>query len=113
MVGSTEELRSLISSFLQERLDAKLEKLPDDDPKRAKLRGQFEREAWLSDAARRVAQLQVVTHSLKPIHPDAKGASVYAPPESLPRHDLVGSHELPENFAGDVVGNAAALDAPT
>ena len=34
MVGSTEELRSLISSFLQERLDAKLEKLPDDDPKR-------------------------------------------------------------------------------
>ncbi|MCQ6262462.1 type I-F CRISPR-associated protein Csy1 [Alcanivorax sp. MM125-6] len=110
MVGIAEELRSLISSFLQERLEAKLEKLPDDDPKRAKLRDQFEMEAWLSDAARRVAQLQVVTHSLKPIHPDAKGASVYAPPESLPRHDLVGSHELPENFDGDVVGNAAALD---
>lgn len=104
------EMRTLIKTFLKERLEAKLEKLPDDDPKRAKLRDQFEMEAWLSDAARRVAQLQVVTHSLKPIHPDAKGASVYAPPESLPRHNLVGSHELPENFDGDVVGNAAALD---
>ncbi|MBA3487646.1 MAG: type I-F CRISPR-associated protein Csy1, partial [Lysobacter sp.] len=45
-----------------------------------------------------------------PIHPDAKGTNLYMPPKSLPVHDLVGSHALGSDFAGDVVGNAAALD---
>lgn len=104
------ELRALMEAFIHERLAAKLEKLAMDDPKRDKLTVQFEFDAWVSDAARRVRQLQVVTHSLKPLHPDAKGSSIYAPPETLAPHPLVGSHELPEDFEGDVVGNAAALD---
>ncbi|EPC00314.1 hypothetical protein L861_07400 [Litchfieldella anticariensis FP35 = DSM 16096] len=104
------ELRSLIGRFLLERLEGKTEKLAPDDPKRDVLTEQFQRENWIGDAARRVGQLQVVTHSLKPIHPDAKGTNLYAPPESLGQHVAVGSHVLPADFQGDVVGNAAALD---
>ncbi|MGM0639532.1 MAG: type I-F CRISPR-associated protein Csy1, partial [Pseudomonadota bacterium] len=89
---------------------AKAEKLAEDDPKREALARQFTFETWIDDAARRVGQLQVVTHSLKPIHPDAKGTNLYTPPETLTRHNLVGSHALPTDFQADVVGNAAALD---
>ncbi|WP_447956912.1 type I-F CRISPR-associated protein Csy1 [Vreelandella sp. EE7] len=103
-------IRSIIEQFLKERFDTKAEKLVPDDPKYQALVEQFQFDTWINDAARRVGQLQVVTHSLKPIHPDAKGSSLYAPPESLHKHYLVGSHVLPADFAGDVVGNAAALD---
>ncbi|MDV6318215.1 type I-F CRISPR-associated protein Csy1 [Chromohalobacter sp. HP20-39] len=103
-------IREVIERFIQERFDTKAEKLAPDDPKYQALVEQFQRENWLNDAARRVSQLQVVTHSLKPIHPDAKGSNLYAPPESLAKHQGVGSHVLPSDFDGDVVGNAAALD---
>lgn len=103
-------LRALIDSFLQQRLETKVEKLSLDDPKYAELTAQFQRDAWLADAARRVGQLQVVTHSLKPIHPDAKGTNLYVSPTSLKNDGLVSSHVLGEDFYGDVVGNAAALD---
>ena len=104
------ELRALMADFLQKRLNDKLEKLGPDDPKRAELHQQFIPAAWLDDAARRVGQIQAVTHSLKPIHPDAKGTNLYSPPQALPELPVVGSHCLGEDFAGDVVGNAAALD---
>ena len=102
--------RAAIERFLQERLASKLDKLADDDPKRSELLAQYAPETWLADAARRVAQIQTVTHSLKPIHPEARGTNLYCPPESLPSHCEVGSHALSADFAGDVVGNAAALD---
>ncbi|PCF96630.1 type I-F CRISPR-associated protein Csy1 [Vreelandella nigrificans] len=104
------EIRSGVETFLKERFDTKAEKLAPDDPKYQALVEQFQFDTWINDAARRVGQLQVVTHSLKPIHPDAKGSNLYAPPELLNNHHLVGSHTLPADFAGDVVGNAAALD---
>lgn len=106
----SKELRSVMEAFLEERFEAKTEKVAADDPKRDSLAEQFQRENWLSDAARRVGQLQVVTHSLKPIHPDAKGSSLYVPPDALASPPLVGSHLLSGDFAEDVVGNAAALD---
>ncbi|WP_339806781.1 type I-F CRISPR-associated protein Csy1 [uncultured Marinobacter sp.] len=81
-----------------------------DDPKRAALQEQFQYENWIGDAARRVRQIQLVTHSLKATHPDAKGSSLYAPPNSLGAKSLVGTHSLGASFHGDVVGNAAALD---
>ncbi len=108
--GSWRQLRTMIEAFLKERFDTKAEKLAPDDPKYQALVEQFQFDNWIENAAKRVGQLQVVTHSLKPIHPDAKGSSLYAPPESLNSHNLVGSHTLPADFAGDVVGNAAALD---
>ena len=108
--GRAAELRSLIWRFLSERLDTKLEKLSADDPKRTDLQQQFVPTAWLEDAARRVSQIQAVTHSLKPIHPDAKGSSLFREPNGLPALAEVGSHTLGTRFDVDVVGNAAALD---
>ena len=104
------ELRGVITDFLIKRQDDKLEKLGPDDPKRAELLQQFIPATWLEDAARRAAQIQAVTHSLKPVHPDAKGTNLYCPPGTLVPIDAVGSHCLGDSFAGDVVGNAAALD---
>ncbi len=102
--------KETIERFLAERLSAKLDKLEPDDPKCEELIAQYAFDAWLSDAARRVAQIQAVTHSLKPIHPDARGTNLYRPPDALPQHAEVGSHVLGNDFSGDVVGNAAALD---
>ena len=104
------ELRALITDFLTKRRDEKLDKLDPDDPKRDELQQQFIPAHWLEDAARRAGQIQAVTHSLKPVHPDAKGTNLYSPPQDLPSLELVGTHCLGDNFAGDVVGNAAALD---
>lgn len=104
------ELQSLIQGFLSERLSAKLEKLADDDPRRDALLKQFEPDAWLEDAAKRVKQIQAVTHSLKPIHPDAKGSSLFCEPSALAGLQEVGSHVLGPMPDMDVVGNAAALD---
>ena len=104
------ELRAVITDFLQRRLEDKLEKLTSDDPKRVELQQAFTPATWLDDAARRVGQIQAVTHSLKPIHPDAKGTNLYSPPQVLSELPVVSSNCLGEGFAGDVVGNAAALD---
>lgn len=107
-------LRAVVADFLKNRLDDKLEKIKDDDEaapvKRAELHQQFIPATWLEDAARRAGQIQAVTHSLKPIHPDARGTNLYAPPQALAALPVVGSHCLGDDFAGDVVGNAAALD---
>lgn len=108
-------LRVIIDRFLQERRDAKLEELKDDDPKRDEKRDElflrYQFSTWIEDAARRVSEIQAVTHTLKAIHPGAKGGSnLYCQPKSLIQHDVVGSHNLPDDFSLDVVGNAAALD---
>lgn len=108
--GRPKALRSLVLRFLSERLESKLEKLKGDDPKRAELQEEFLPDAWLNDAAHRIIQVQAVTHSLKPIHPDAKGSSLFREPSGLPPLAEVGSHCLGATYAIDVVGNAAALD---
>jgi CRISPR-associated protein Csy1 len=102
--------RAAIDSFLHDRLSAKLDKLQPDDPKRGELSAEYRRDAWLSNAAKRVRQIQAVTHSLKAIHPDARGTNLYVSPSDLPARDELGSHALGNRFAVDVVGNAAALD---
>ncbi|SHE98634.1 CRISPR-associated protein, Csy1 family [Lampropedia hyalina DSM 16112] len=112
--GRTQRVRAAIQAFLQERLQDKLDKLKDNeegDLKRSEWIAQFQPAAWLADAARRASQIQAVTHSLKPIHPDARGTNLYKKPTELAHHaPLVGSHLLREHFSSDVVGNAAALD---
>lgn len=108
--GRTRRARDVIGAFLQERLEAKLSKLPEDDSKRGDLTAQYQPAAWLEDAARRVRQIQAVTHALKGVHPDARGTNLYVEPSSMAPHAVVGSHVLGTDFASDVVGNAAALD---
>lgn len=102
--------RSAIHAFIRERLQAKLGKLGDDDSRRQELLVQHLPDSWLEDAAKRVQQIQAVTHSLKPIHPDARGTNLYVEPTQLAPLAELGSHALGAAFAGDVVGNAAALD---
>lgn len=102
--------RAAIDDFLRERLQSKLDKLKPDDPQRDELAASFLRDVWLASAAKRVEQIQAVTHSLKPIHPDARGTNLYVEPGSVPALEEVGSHALGQLFTGDVVGNAAALD---
>ena len=100
-------LRAVIAEFLKARCKDKLEAVKEDanDPDAAnmqkeKLRQQFIPAIWLEDAARRAGQIQAVTHSLKPVHPDAKGTSLYCPPNMLAAAEVVGSHCLGDSFAG-------------
>ena len=107
-------MRLVIAQFLSVRLDNKLDKIKDDDggpdSRTARLRQVFDSEAWIGDAARRATQIQVVTHSLKPTHPEARGTNLYIEPGELPQHGLLGSYVLGTDFERDVVCNAADLD---
>lgn len=97
--------RATIAGFIEARRDAKLKGKEDTDTV-----SKYDYATWLADAARRVSQIQAVTHVLKATHPDARGSSLHVVPFSLPRHTEIGSHLLGEDYAEDVVGNAAALD---
>jgi CRISPR-associated protein Csy1 len=108
--GGEASYRAAISAFLQERLQGKLDKLKPDDPQRDDVMASFAYDTWLTSAAKRVEQIQAVTHSLKPIHPEARGTNLYVEPVTLPSLAELGSHALGATFASDVVGNAAALD---
>ena len=97
------QFQTAIACFIEDRRAAK-EKDKNYDP------AKYEHDTWLSDAARRVGQIQSVTHVLKATHPDARGTSLHIAPSQLPGHAEIGSHVLGDGFAEDVVGNAAALD---
>lgn len=98
--------RAAIATFIAARREAKLKGNNDD----AGAASKYDYATWLADAARRVGQIQAVTHVLKATHPDARGSSLHVAPSSLPAHEEIGSHHLGAGFAEDVVGNAAALD---
>ncbi len=102
----SERFRSAIAAFIEDRRQAKL-KGKDEDAGTA---SKYDYTAWLADAARRVGQIQAVTHVLKATHPDARGSSLHVAPDRLPERPEIGSHSLGQDFAEDVVGNAAALD---
>lgn len=97
--------KSAISEFILARKEAKLNGRDD-----LKVAEKYEYATWLGEAARRVSQIQAVTHVLKATHPDAKGTSLYVEPRQIPAHADIGSHSLGKTFVADVVGNAAALD---
>ncbi|MEN8180628.1 MAG: type I-F CRISPR-associated protein Csy1 [Pseudomonadota bacterium] len=104
-------IRAIINQFLQERLQPKLDKLKEgEDEKRQKLLEAHRAEVWIADAARRVGQIQQVTHAIKYTHPDAKGTSLNSPGNSAAGEHLIGTHSLNSSSPSDVVGNAAALD---
>lgn len=106
-----DQVRSAIHAFVAERLAQKLEKLkPDEEDKQRELEAAYEPKAWLAGAARRVTQLQLATHIVKPIHPDARGTNILAVEQRLGAPGVVGTHSLSADRQMDVVGNAAALD---
>jgi CRISPR-associated protein Csy1 len=102
----SDRFRSAIAAFIDARREAKLKGKEGD----ADTASKYDYGAWLADAARRVAQIQAVTHVLKATHPDARGSSLHVRPSQLHPHVEIGSHVLGEDFAEDIVGNAAALD---
>jgi CRISPR-associated protein Csy1 len=105
-LSRSERFRFLIAAFIEARKEAKLKGKEDD----ADTESKYDYETWLADAARRVSQIQIVTHVLKATHPDARGSSLNIAPSSLPPRAEIGSHLLGKDCAEDVVGNAAALD---
>ena len=107
----TTRLRTVINQFLQERLQPKLDKLKEgEDDKRQALLDAHRPESWIADAARRVGQIQQVSHAIKYSHPDARGTSLSSPGNEAAGDLLVGTHTLKGAGEPDVVGNAAALD---
>ncbi|MCT4627553.1 type I-F CRISPR-associated protein Csy1 [Halodesulfovibrio sp.] len=64
--------------------------------------------AWLTDAAKRAHQTNIVTHALKFTHPSAKGSSLLA--LSSCKEDAYVSTDALAQCRVDAVGNAAALD---
>ncbi|WP_022654589.1 type I-F CRISPR-associated protein Csy1 [Aquaspirillum serpens] len=105
------DIRTVISSFLTERLQGKLDKLKAEETEaRDSLIDAFTPAVWIADAARRVEQIQQVTHALKFNHPDAKGSSLSSTGNKAALHYEFGSHSFNHQLEPDVVGNAAALD---
>lgn len=102
----TQRFREAIHGFIEARREAKLKDGPPDPAQASK----YEYEAWVDDAAKRVGQIQSVTHVLKATHPNAKGSSLHVRPSDLEPCTEVGSHALGGDYAEDIVGNAAALD---
>ena len=65
-------LRRVIEDYLASLREAKLKELQPNDPKFEGLHAQYERHAWLSNAARLVADIQAATHVLKATHSSAR-----------------------------------------
>ncbi len=108
-------LRALMTDFIRQRRDDKLNKLaPDDDAKREALLANYQPTTWLSNLVQRALEVQFVTHLLKATHPDIKiteATNLYCYPNKLPPHQEVGSHLLGPTFNNDLTGNAAISSA--
>ncbi|RDH43675.1 type I-F CRISPR-associated protein Csy1 [Zooshikella ganghwensis] len=102
------EIKGYIEGRLHEKLNALKENQYD---KREQLIAQYQKSTWLENAAKRVEQIQLVTHAVKYSHPSAKGSSHYLEVNSsLQQHALLTTHSIGDERREDVVGNAAALD---
>lgn len=103
--------RAIIHGFIAERLNTKLETLKEtNSKKREELLAAHEPSAWIADAARRAQQIQLATHTLKPLHPDARGTNLHVSEFIEDSPEFIGTHSLKGDLVSDVVGNAAALD---
>ncbi|MGB0733069.1 MAG: type I-F CRISPR-associated protein Csy1 [Pontibacterium sp.] len=123
-VGLSDKILDYINGRKQDKLEkfdkdtvkgvkaAKPEELAAYEQQRHELRVQEEAKfapaVWLTDAAKRASQLQLVTHALKFTHSDAKGTSLFAPANES-EQSYIATHSLAAP-AIDIVGNAAALD---
>jgi CRISPR-associated protein Csy1 len=110
-MGNLMLMQKTINDFIRDRLNAQVEKkkLVEGGAEYAELAEQYQPVNWIADAARRVSQIQVVTHATKFHHPDAKGSCIFVKKHSETNSNVVGTTTLP-TISQDVVGNAAALD---
>lgn len=103
-------MEGFISGRLQVKLDALSPDSTADSLERIELQKKYEKSAWLAKAASRGLRLQIATHTLKGIHPDAKGTSLNLVAPFCTEGHLIGTHSLNGAVKDDVVGNAADLD---
>ncbi|VAL45095.1 CRISPR-associated Csy1 family protein [Enterobacter kobei] len=114
--------RSVVTAFISEyiagRRQAKLEAFDKAAAKRSEdsatlaaerreLERRYEPKAWLTDAAKRAGQINLVTHAAKFIHGDSKSSSIYS--EAVAQEGYLSTAAL-SGLESDAVGNAAALD---
>lgn len=67
----------------------------------------YETRVWLTDAANRAGQINLVTHAAKYTHGDSKSSSIFS--EAKANDGYLSTSSL-KNPVADAVGNAAALD---
>ncbi|ELE9235504.1 type I-F CRISPR-associated protein Csy1 [Enterobacter kobei] len=111
-------LFSFITAFIAGRRQAKLEAFDKAAAKRSEdsatlaaerreLERRYEPKAWLTDAAKRAGQINLVTHAAKFTHGDSKSSSIYS--EAVAQEGYLSTAAL-SGLESDAVGNAAALD---
>lgn len=116
---SVEALSAFIAEYIAGRRQTKLEAFDKEAAKRSDtdsatlaaerrdIELRYEPKAWLTDAAKRAGQINLVTHAAKFTHGDSKSSSIYS--EAVAREGYLGSAAL-SGLEPDAVGNAAALD---
>lgn len=116
---SVEALSAFISDYIAGRRQTKLEAFDKEAAKRSdadnaaiaaerrELELRYEPKAWLTDAAKRAGQINLVTHAAKFTHGDSKSSSIYS--EAVAKEGYLSSAAL-SGLEPDAVGNAAALD---
>ena len=122
---SENQAQTAVRRFLDEQLEKKQEpdlkalakldptkdttKITQLDENLAKLKEKYSLEAWMQDAAERMAgQLRFGTHISKGIHPDSKGDNLNFQADNPLPEGLIGSQTL-ASLPVDANGNAAAL----
>ena len=105
------EIKALISSFIRECFENKSGGVKENDEGYRELKKKYEYEYWVNDVVRRARSSQsgknpikIATHISKGVHPESRGANLYAD-GSVDNTGLVSS--LSEPLELDVVGNAA------
>lgn len=116
---SVEALSAFIAEYIAGRRQTKLEAFDKEAAKRSDtdsatlaaerrdIELRYEPKAWLTDAAKRAGQINLVTHAAKFTHGDSKSSSIYS--EAVAKEGYLGSAAL-SGLEPDAVGNAAALD---
>ncbi|HDR2672009.1 TPA: type I-F CRISPR-associated protein Csy1 [Enterobacter bugandensis] len=116
---SVEALSVFIAEYIAGRRQTKLEAFDKEAAKRSDtdsatlaaerrdLELRYESRAWLTDAAKRAGQINLVTHAAKFTHGDSKSSSIYS--EAVALEGYLSTAAL-SGLEPDAVGNAAALD---
>lgn len=115
---SVEALSAFIAEYIAGRRQAKLEAFDKAAAKRSEdsatlaaerreLERRYEPKAWLTDAAKRAGQINLVTHAAKFTHGDSKSSSIYS--EAVAQEGYLSTAAL-SGLESDAVGNAAVMD---
>ena len=115
---SVEALSAFIAEYIAGRRQAKLEAFDKAAAKRSEdsatlaaerreLERRYEPKAWLTDAAKRAGQINLVTHAAKFTPGDSKSSSIYS--EAVAQEGYLSTAAL-SGLESDAVGNAAVMD---